>query len=204
MAFLSVGLFLRPRARLDPTVTTVVANVGFCDIGDPYVVGVVDNGGIYMIHVGVIGEVIALPAAAFVSKTPVAEAVIDAAIEAHLRAPISFMEKERTIAPAPITRGPEEAHLWRFYPRTGHPVIAVVIVVGPVTGRPKIAVVGTDGLVVDGKWRRAEANGNANTDLSERTVGKSQQDKRKKQQANRNCSTHFASFCPPILNMARH
>jgi hypothetical protein len=52
---------------------------------------------VYVIHVSVVGEVATFPAATFVSNIAVAEAVIDAAIEVHLRAPISLVEKERSV-----------------------------------------------------------------------------------------------------------
>jgi hypothetical protein len=56
------------------------------------------------------------PAARLITKTAVSEPIIDAPVEANLRAPISFMEKERVAARAPITWGPEEANLGRLDP----------------------------------------------------------------------------------------
>ena len=46
------------------------------------VVCVVNDGGVYVIHVSIVGEVVTFPAATFVSNTAVAETVIDAAVEA--------------------------------------------------------------------------------------------------------------------------
>src|SRR5208282_457063 len=101
MVLVGVGLLLRGRTRFDAARTTVVADMGFRNICDSRVVGVVNYGGINAIHVSVVGEATAFPAASLVSHAAVAEAVIDAAIEAYLRPPIAFMEKERVAAPAP-------------------------------------------------------------------------------------------------------
>src|ERR1700733_13253667 len=102
----SVRLFLRCGTRFNPTGTTVVADMSCGDVGHSRVVCVVNDGGVYVIHVSVVGEVATFPAATFVSNTAVAEAVVDAAVEAHLRAPIPLVEKECAAPPAPITWGP--------------------------------------------------------------------------------------------------
>src|SRR5580658_8526698 len=122
-------------------------------------------GDVYAIDIGVVGEVSAVPAAALIPRSTVAEAVIDAAIEADLRTPISFMEKKRVAAPAPITWSPEEADLGWFDPRSRHPVISVAVVVSPVAGGPEVAVSGTDWLFVDGNRRWTEADRNPDTNL---------------------------------------
>ena len=106
MALVGVGLLLRCRPRFDTTIATVVADVTFGDVGNPRVVRVVNNGRVYAVHIGVVGEATAFPSAALISNAAVAEAVIDAAVEPHLRAPISFMKDERVAAPAPITGSP--------------------------------------------------------------------------------------------------
>src|SRR5215469_423503 len=102
----SVGLLLWRRPHVDTAIATVVADVTFGNVGDPRVVRVVNNGRVYVAHISVVGEAIAFPSATLVSNTAVAEAVIDAAVEPHLRSPISFMEDERIAAPGPITRSP--------------------------------------------------------------------------------------------------
>ena len=199
MVLVSVGLFLRCGPRFHPTASTVVADVSFGDIRHRSVVGVVNDGGVYVIHVSIVGEVATFPAAPLITDAAVAEAIIDAAIEAHLWPPISFVEKERALAPAPITGRPEKADLRCFHPRTGHPVVAILLVIRPVAGCPKVAVGGTDWLLVDRKRRWTEVHGNADTDLSECTVRENQQDKRKQQRTNSNRSTHCASSCLLIL-----
>src|ERR1700729_2640171 len=60
----SVGLLLRCGTCFDPTRTTVVADVIFGDIRHSDVVGVVNDGGVYAIHISVVGEVTTFPAAA--------------------------------------------------------------------------------------------------------------------------------------------
>src|ERR1035438_8685909 len=136
VVLVSVGLLLRRGTRFHPTRTTVVADVGFGHIRHPGVVGVVNDGGVHVIHVGIVGKVTTFPAAALITNTAVAEAIVDAAVETHLWTPISFMEKERAASPAPITWGPEKADLGCLDPRSGNPVVAIVVGIGPVAGCP--------------------------------------------------------------------
>src|SRR3984885_420614 len=60
-----VRLFLRCGTRFNPTGTTVVADTIFGDVGHSGVVGVVNDGGVYVIHVSVVGEAATFPAATF-------------------------------------------------------------------------------------------------------------------------------------------
>ena len=170
VVLVGVSLLLRRGPRFDTASTAVVAHACFGDIGHRRVVGVVNYGGVYVSDICVVGKVTTFPATPFITDTAVAEAVIDATVEANLRPPISFMENECTSAPAPIPRGPKEADLWRFYPCTRHPVISILIVISPVAGSPQVALGRADWLHVNGKCRRAEANGNADSDLSRCTV----------------------------------
>src|SRR5215469_2661925 len=136
MAFVSVGLLLRRRPRFDTAVTAVVADVAFGDVGDSRVVGVVDNGRVYAVHISVVGKATAFPSAALIPNTAVAEAVVDAAVETHVRSPIPRVPDIYAVTPAPVTGSPQEAHLWWLNPCAGHPVIAGVVVVSPVAGYP--------------------------------------------------------------------
>src|SRR5271170_4859111 len=101
VALVGVGGFLRGGARFDAAGATVVADTVHGDIvNDRRVVGIVDDGGVDVIHIGVIGEVAAIPAAALIADAAVAEAVVDSAVEADVLAPISLMEEEGVAAPA--------------------------------------------------------------------------------------------------------
>jgi hypothetical protein len=55
---------------------------------------------------GVIAEVVALPLAAGVTDTPVAVAVVHAAIVAYVTAPVAAMEPVVAAVPAPVGRRP--------------------------------------------------------------------------------------------------
>jgi hypothetical protein len=46
-----------------------------------------------------------------------------------------------------------------LHPDAGNPVVAALVVVGPVAGGPEIAVARADGLGVDGKRRWADLDG---------------------------------------------
>ena len=189
MILVGVGLLLRCGTRLDAARAAVVADVVFGDMHDRGVVGIVNDGRVHVIHIGVVSEVATFPAAAFISKAAVPIAVIDAAVVANLRAPISFIENERVAAPAPITRSPEEAYLGWLNPRAGHPEITTVVK-SPVARRPEVTVGGADRLLIDGKRGRSKAHGNADAELGGRTVRKSKKDNRKQQQANGDRGAH--------------
>ena len=131
-----VRLFLRVGAPLDPAIPSVVADPVFGDIHHSRVIGVVNDGGVHAIHVSVVREMIALPAASLITLAAVAESVVNAAIEAHVRAPVSFMKTKRAAFPTPISRSPQESNLGRFNPCARHPVVAILVVIRPETGRP--------------------------------------------------------------------
>src|SRR3984957_18537675 len=174
VALASVGLLPRCRTRFDPSVSTVEANMTLGDIRHSGVVGVVNDGGVHVSDIGVVGKVIAFPATALITITSVAKSIVDAAVKAHFWAPVSFVEKERTLAPTPISWRPKETHLGRFHPRARTPVIAVLIVIGPVTGGPQIAIDGAERFLVNRKWWWAKVHGNADAHLSECSIGKNQ------------------------------
>ena len=110
-----------------------------------------DDGYVHVVHVGVVEEVPVVPAAALITAPAVAEAIVNAAIEADVLPPIAFMEDEHAaVAPAPVAGSPQVARLRGFHPGAGHPIVAIVIGVIPVAGGPDIAVVRTDGLLVNG------------------------------------------------------
>ena len=49
-----------------------------------------------------------VPTSAFIAFSEIAKAVIDTAIEADTRSPISFIENEPAAAPAPPSRSPQK------------------------------------------------------------------------------------------------
>ena len=164
VAFLIVGFFLRRRPLIDAAIAAIVADAVSRVVFDPGVIGVVDVLVVYAIYRGVVIKMIVFPAAAFVAATAVPVSVIDPAIIPNVRAPITLMEEVRAAAPTPVSGSPKEADFRRFDPCAVYPVI-VVPVPSPITGRPDVAVPGTDGLFVNGERWRTKRYGN--TDLSE-------------------------------------
>jgi hypothetical protein len=110
----------------------------------------------------VVVEVISVPIAAVITAAGVTKAVVNSAVEADVRTPVAGVKKEAAVAPSPIAGGPKEADFGRFDPGAGHPVIVGdIVVIGPIAGRPDIAIAGADGLLVNRKRRRADADGDA-------------------------------------------
>src|SRR5580658_7520535 len=106
----------------------VVHHRGVVDVGDV--------GGRYVGHGTVVVELSAPPLAAAESHAAVAEAVVDAAVEADMRTPIAPVPGVDAARPAPIAGCPQQADR-RQHPGFGHPVVAPVP--RPVAGRPDVA-----------------------------------------------------------------
>jgi hypothetical protein len=101
------------------------------------------------VHIGsVIGKIPAVPSAADKTDTEETKSVVDAAIVADLRSPITGMPHIKTVAPAPITGRPVHSRLRRRHPGAGNPVVAVRPV-GPVTRLPHPSRLGARRLVVN-------------------------------------------------------
>src|SRR5579864_1535271 len=145
-------LFLPCRARLKATRATVVA----------YIPRIVDyhRSVINIGHVGdaavgdgaVVVEVSSVPLPAGKSHAGITESVINSAIEANVRPPVSRVPDIESPAPSPITWRPQHADR-RHHPGTRNPVVAVVVVPSPVARRPEIAWAGADGLRVNRQRR---------------------------------------------------
>src|ERR1700677_2742487 len=109
---------------------------------------------VYVVHARVIEKVPVGPAPAEVSSADVAEAVVDAAVEADFRSPVARVPEIRAIGPTPIARGPEQTNRRRFDPRARYPKISAVVAVAPIAWRPDVAVAGANGLRVNREdWR---------------------------------------------------
>src|SRR5262249_26284846 len=132
--------------------------------------GVVDDGavdvdvmhdrGVYVDHGGVVTEVAAFPAAADEADAAVAIAVVNATVETDMGTPVAAVPSVDAAALTPVTRRPKETRSGGCDPNAGHPVVAQ-IPIGPITGRPEIAVDGAWGLNVYGQGGRRHTDGNA-------------------------------------------
>jgi hypothetical protein len=108
----------------DPAGPTIETGPIAAVIHNGLVIGVVNDGIIYVGHRRVIGKVPALPAATLKSVSTVSEAIVNSAIEAHGRTPISGVKDILSvICKGPVTRRPEETNLRGRDPRSGYPVI---------------------------------------------------------------------------------
>jgi hypothetical protein len=102
----------------------------------------------------VVVEGIAIPVAAVIADAGVAKAVVDAAIEAYVAAPVAAMKAPAIVVPAPVGGGPESTVVGRGAPCAGNPVIARRRP-APVAGSPDVVGFGGFRLIVDGQgWRR--------------------------------------------------
>ena len=122
---------------------------------------VVNVGDIRHIDAGygpVIEELSAPPFAPLKAPSVVTKAIIDAAVEANVRAPVTRMPEERASTPAPIAWRPEHARLRRHHPRARNPVVSVVGIVSPVTRRPHEARAWTHRLLIHRQRRRTNPN----------------------------------------------
>src|SRR5271166_6293061 len=98
-------------------------------------------------------ELAAFPASTGEAGAEVTVAIVDAAVEANLRAPIPFMPEVPAAGEAPVTRGPKKSCAGRKNPVSGNPVVAIVAVL-IVARRPDVAVARTGWLVENGNRGR--------------------------------------------------
>ena len=85
--------FLCAGARIDAALPAVVADSVHGDVVDDGLVDVdiSDDGGVNAADSSVVVEAVSAPVAAFITSAVVAEAIVHAAVEADVRAPVSGM-----------------------------------------------------------------------------------------------------------------
>src|SRR5208283_2903688 len=132
------SLFCSGRSSGNSTLASVIADMvhrGFVD--DGLFVNIGDVRDIHVTHRAVVEEGSVVPISTAIADTTVAEAVVNATVEADSLSPVAFIPGEGVAAPAPITGSPEQASHGRLDPGTRHPEIAI-IAISPVAGRPQI------------------------------------------------------------------
>src|SRR6516164_1860513 len=168
------GNLLRRLPRRRAAGTAIVAHVGdvvddglVVDVGDLHVRDVVDG--------AVVKESAAAPIAALVAYAGIAEAIGYAAVEADFWAPIAFVKRIDAVVPAPVSRRPQQRRLRRQYPRARHPVIAGIVIPGPIAGRPDVPRRRDRRLIVNRQWRRRDIDSYRGTSgtTDDRTNGRS-------------------------------
>ena len=134
-------------------VVSAIGSVVVSAIAGVVVVCVVDRAHVDVVVHAVIEEVAAVPVAAFVAEADVAEAVIDAAVETDVQAPMSGIKEIAAAVEPPIARRPKRGCVGWLDPCSRHPVIAARAP-GPIARSPNVAVSGRGRLIVVGKRRR--------------------------------------------------
>src|ERR1700733_2789820 len=158
MSFVRGGLFFGRGARIDSTITAIVANVVDRNIVDDRgAVDVVNVRDIHVVHCTVVIKMSVVPTSSFITSAEVTESVNDPSIETHMRTPVSLIKNKASIDPSPIGWGPQQTGPRSQHPCARHPVIiAFVVVVGPIAGYPDITLGGADRLFVHGQCGRSD------------------------------------------------
>src|SRR5579862_6049251 len=97
----------RCRLRSDTALSAVVADASRIVVDHRRVVNVRHIRDVYVIYAAVVIELITAPISALVASAGVAEAIRNAAIEAHGGSPVAFMPDEGVAAPAPVSGCPQ-------------------------------------------------------------------------------------------------
>jgi hypothetical protein len=133
-------------------------------VHDRFVVNVVNDRCVHVRDVCVVEILAAVPIAAIEAGARVTESVVNAAVEADSRTPVTSVPGIQAVRKAPIAWGPEKADLRGKNPDTGDPVVAF-IPVRPIARFPDVPGTRADRLAVNRQHRRADADGNRDTDL---------------------------------------
>src|SRR5215471_4959118 len=143
----------RPTIEADSRCTGFNVNSLLVDMSDRHVAKIVDR--------SIVNEHAIVPAATFISDAAVAIAVIDSAVETNVGAPIACVPYVDPIAPAPISRCPQQAHGRRQHPGARNPVISDWAN-PPVARGPYVTGCGNRGLLIDRqfRWRTCVAGTN--------------------------------------------
>ena len=132
-------------------------------IADRAVVEVVVHGDVYVVDGAIVVKVPTAPVTTLIAVADVTESVVDPAIVADVLTPVAAIEPVVVMPVAPVARGPQGTLIGSLHPHARHPVVAWLRVadlgVGPVTGRPEVAVAGSLRLVVFGQRRRRIVGG---------------------------------------------
>jgi hypothetical protein len=183
-AFLAVGLGMnssRPAVEADMVVDVL--------IDDGLVVDVVNHGDVDVCDGAVVKVISAAPVAAHETYARVSETIVNAAVEADVRSPITAMPNIDTIGKSPVPRSPEKSWFGSEHPRAGNPEVTIRAV-SPVAGGPNVAGSGTNRLSIDRQGRRANADGDPYGNLCLRGSGNGQDSGGQGKQENKARDTH--------------
>jgi len=128
------------------------------------VIDVGDVGDVYIGDATVVKEPVTLPISTVETRAGVPETIINAAVEADVRSPITAIPVVEAVIPAPVARGPEHSDGSK-HPCARNPIVAIVVIPSPVARRPDVALSWTEGLNINGQRWRSNANRNTDADL---------------------------------------
>src|SRR5262252_311117 len=131
----------RPAIEADSRCTGFNVNSLLVDMSDRHVAKIVDC--------SIVDKHPIVPAATLITDAAVSKAVIDSAIETNVGAPIACVPYVDPIAPAPITRRPQQAHGRRQHPGARNPIISNRTD-PPVARGPYVTGCGNRGLDITG------------------------------------------------------
>ena len=176
VALVDRGLLCRIRRSLDAAraVETHMVDGSVVDDDGSVHIDVGDVGTTNVYDCAVVKESAMAPFTAEESDATVAKAIVDAAVKADMRTPISGVPAVISIRPAPVPRGPEQAYGGRGNPRTRNPVVAL-IAPGPVARSPHVARLGALRLYIDRQRRRSHCDRHNNARKRRGRQGQHQQ-----------------------------
>jgi hypothetical protein len=157
---------LRRRPHRGTAGAAIVAHVGRVVDDNGLIVDVRDRRVRDVVDGAVVEESAAAPIATLVADAGVAVAIRDAAVEADFRAPIAFMKGIDAVVPTPISWRPQQLRFRRQGPCARYPVIARIVIPGPIAGRPDVARGRDRRLIVNGQWGRRDIHTDADAVLN--------------------------------------
>src|ERR1700674_3213731 len=104
MTLVCRGRFCCGRAGISSTSATVIADMVHCGVVDyGLVVNIVNVRDVHVVHRAVVVESSVIPISTLIADTTIAEAVVDATVEADMRTPVAAIPSIGVAAPTPIT-----------------------------------------------------------------------------------------------------
>src|SRR5438552_10743627 len=126
MTFACRGFFETSRTSINSARASVITNTIHRDVViDDRLVVDVNVRNVDVVDGAVIVKAVAAPISAFITRSKVAEAIIDAAVESDVRTPVPCVPNVHTSTPTPIAGRPQHTNLRRDDPRSWHPVVAI-------------------------------------------------------------------------------
>jgi hypothetical protein len=127
------------------------------------VVNVVYHNGVHVRHARVVVVLLSSPIPTVKAGAGIAESVANPTIKSDRRPPVTGIPDVEAVHKRPISRCPKYSDFRREDPSPGNPVVASVVIIGPIARRPDVAGPGTNRLCVDGQEGWAYSHSDRNT-----------------------------------------